>query len=51
MFGVYFVKMRDPWCKMSEISSHFVVFLADLGLSAATESLVAAKNERTSGQK
>jgi len=36
---------------MAEISSHFVVFLADPGLSAATESLVAAKNERTTGQK
>jgi len=27
---------------MAEISSHFVVFLADPGLSAATESLVAS---------
>ena len=50
-FGEYLIKMRHLGAKWPEISNHFVVVLADPGLSAATESLVAERNERTSGQK
>ena len=35
---------------MAEISSHFMVFLADPGLSAATESLHAGGSKKMSAQ-